>query len=56
VMPLSPTIAVFSTMAHGLMIVMLLLLPETRGRAILSLEPEAAGAAANPSRSAVGRS
>ena len=37
-----------------LMIVMLLLLPETRGRAIASLEPEATGPAAYPSRSAVG--
>lgn len=40
VMPLGSAIALFSTIAHGLMIVMLLLLPETRGRAIASLEPE----------------
>jgi hypothetical protein len=38
------------------MIIMLLLLPETRGRAIASLEPAAPGAAAYPSRSAAGRS
>jgi hypothetical protein len=56
VMPLGTAIAVFSTLAHTLMIVMLLLLPETRGRAIASLEPEAPGAAAYPSRPAVGRS
>jgi hypothetical protein len=42
----------FSTLAHALMLVMLLVLPETRGRAIASLEPEAP----SPSRSAVGRS
>jgi hypothetical protein len=36
--------------------VMLLPLPETRGRAIASLEAEAPGAAAHPSRPAVGRS
>jgi hypothetical protein len=36
-----------------MMIVMLLLLPETRGRAIASLEPEASGTAAS-SRAAVG--
>src|SRR6201996_9400669 len=49
-------IALFSTMAHVLMILMLLLLPETRGRAIASLEPEAVGPAAYPSRPAAGRS
>jgi hypothetical protein len=43
-------------LAHALMIVMLLLLPETRGRAIASLEAEARGTATSPSRSAVGRS
>ena len=56
VMPLGTAIALFSTLAHALMIVMLLLLPETRGRAIASLEPEAPGAAAYPPRTAVGRS
>ena len=56
VMPLGTAIALFSTLAHALMIVMLLLLPETRGRAIASLEPEAAGATVFPSRSAVGGS
>ncbi|HJU20546.1 MAG TPA: MFS transporter [Stellaceae bacterium] len=56
VMPLGTAIALFSTVAHALMIVMLLLLPETRGRAIASLEPAAPGAAAYPSRSAAGRS
>lgn len=45
VMPLGAAIALFSTLAHILMIVMLLLLPETRGRAIASLEPEGAAAA-----------
>jgi uncharacterized membrane protein len=53
VMPLGTAIALFSTLAHVLMIVMLLLLPETRGRAIASLDPEEAGAAAYPSRSIV---
>jgi len=40
------------------MIVMLLLLPETRGRAIasLDLEDEASAATAYPNRPAVGRS
>jgi uncharacterized membrane protein len=56
VMPLGSAIALFSTLAHALMIVMLLLLPETRGRAIASLEPEAPGAAAYPPRTTVGRS
>jgi len=37
------------------MIVMLLLLPETRGRAIASLEAEAPGAAPYPSQAAIGR-
>ena len=55
VMPLGTAIALFSTLAHALMIVMLLLLPETRGRAIASLEPEAPGAAAYSPRTAVGR-
>ncbi len=53
VMPLGTAIALFSTLAHALMIVMLLLLPETRGRAIADLEPEAP---VYPSRPAVGRS
>jgi MFS family permease len=56
VMSLGTAIALFSTLAHALMIVMLLLLPETRGRAIASLEPEAPSAAAYPPRTAVGRS
>jgi MFS family permease len=56
VMPLGTAIALFSTLAHALMIVMLLLLPETRGRAIASLEPEAPGAAARAPRTAVERS
>ncbi|HEY3910131.1 MAG TPA: MFS transporter [Stellaceae bacterium] len=46
-MPLGTAIALFSTLAHVLMIVMLLLLPETRGRAIASLEAAAPGAPAN---------
>jgi hypothetical protein len=56
VMPLGTAIALFSTLAHALMIIMLLLLPETRGRVIASLEPEAPGGAAYPPRTAVGRS
>ncbi|MBO0738624.1 MAG: MFS transporter, partial [Alphaproteobacteria bacterium] len=55
VMGLGTAIALFSTLAHALMIGMLLLLPETRGRAIASLEAEASDTAAL-SRSAVGRS
>jgi hypothetical protein len=55
-MPLGTAIALFSTLAHALMLVMLLVLPETRGRAIASLEPEAPDEPASPSRSAVGRS
>ena len=55
VMPLGTAIAVFSTLAHSLMIVMLLLLPETRGRAIASLEPEVPGAVAYPSGAAIRR-
>jgi hypothetical protein len=54
VMPLGTAIALFSTLAHGLMIVMLLLLPETRGRAIASLESEAPAAAEHSSPSALG--
>ena len=54
VMPLGSAIALFSTLAHALMIVMLLLLPETRGRTIASLDPEASGGAAYPSRSVGG--
>jgi hypothetical protein len=56
VMPLGTAIALFSTLAHVLMIMMLLLLPETRGRVIASLEPEAPSGAAYPPRTAVGRS
>jgi predicted MFS family arabinose efflux permease len=46
VMPIGTAIALFSTLAHALMLVMLLVLPETRGRAIASLEPEARPATA----------
>src|ERR1700738_5215784 len=56
VMPLGTAIAVFSTLAHALMIILLLVLPETRGRAIASLEPEAPDEPASPSRPAIGRS
>ena len=38
-MPLGTAIALFSTLAHALMIGMLLLLPETRGRTIANLDP-----------------
>jgi hypothetical protein len=55
VMPLGTAIALFSTLAHALMIVMLLLLPETRGRAIASLETEAPPAAAYPSQKALAK-
>jgi MFS family permease len=44
-MPLGPAIAVFSVIAFGLMIVMLLLLPETRGRSLDTLETAADGSA-----------
>jgi MFS family permease len=54
VIPLGAAIALFSTLAHALMIVMLLLLPETRGRTIASLEAQTPEAAAYPSRPAVG--
>jgi MFS family permease len=41
--PLGTTIAIFSAIASGLMIVMLMLLPETRGRELASLETVPAG-------------
>jgi MFS family permease len=44
VMSLGAAIAVFSAVASGLMIVMLLWLPETRGRSLASLETETASA------------
>ncbi|HJY48848.1 MAG TPA: MFS transporter, partial [Stellaceae bacterium] len=37
-LPLGATIAFFSAFASGIMVVMLLLLPETRGRSLASLE------------------
>src|ERR1700758_3330971 len=37
-LPLGPTIALFSAFASATMIIMLLLLPETRGRSLASLE------------------
>ena len=46
VLPLGATIAVFSALASGIMIVMLMLLPETRGRSLESLE---AGVLSEPS-------
>jgi hypothetical protein len=46
VMPLGTAIALFCTLASGLMLVMLLLLPETRGRAVAG--PQPALGAANP--------
>jgi hypothetical protein len=48
VMPLGAAIALFSTLAHVLMIVMLLALPETRGRAIANLETAVPSGAAYP--------
>jgi hypothetical protein len=47
-MSLGAAIVVFSSLASGVMIVMLLTLPETRGRSLESLEPGAADAAAAP--------
>ncbi len=41
-LPLGATIAVFSAVASGIMIVMLMMLPETRGRSLASLETEPA--------------
>jgi hypothetical protein len=41
-LPLGATIAVFSAVASGIMIVMLMTLPETRGRSLASLETEPA--------------
>jgi MFS family permease len=52
VMPLGSAIALFATLAHLLMIVMLLTLPETRGRLIASLD-EASSSEAR-SRAAAG--
>jgi MFS family permease len=43
-LPLGLSIAVFSALASGIMIVMLMLLPETRGRSLASLEVEPAAA------------
>ena len=37
-LPLGATIALFSAFASAVMVVMLLLLPETRGRSLASLE------------------
>jgi MFS family permease len=48
VLPLGATIAVFSAVASGIMIVMLFLLPETRGRSLKSLEVGALGATGVP--------
>ena len=48
VLPLGPTIAVFSAIASGIMIVMLLMLPETRGRSLESLEAGTLGTAGAP--------
>ena len=42
-MGLGPAIAVFSLGAYGVMILALLLLPETRGRSLQSLEQPASG-------------
>jgi MFS family permease len=53
-LPLGATIAVFSAFASGLMIVMLMLLPETRGRNLADLEPPAPAALSRESI-AVGR-
>jgi hypothetical protein len=55
VMPLGTAIALFSTLAHLLMIVMLLMLPETRGRAIATLGLKAPEAPVHPSASVAER-
>ncbi len=55
VMPLGAAIALFGTLAHLLMIVMLLTLPETRGREIANLETAVPGGAAYRSPPAGGR-
>jgi MFS family permease len=52
-LPLGTTIALFSAVASGLMIVMLLMLPETRGRSLESLE--VAQAARGHGGAAIGR-
>ena len=41
-LPLGATIALFSAFASAVMVVMLLLLPETRGRSLASLEIDSA--------------
>jgi len=48
IMPLGTAIAVFCTFASGLMMVMLLMLPETRGRSLASLESEVVGGTTKP--------
>jgi len=53
VMSLGATIAVFSAVASGIMIVMLFLLPETRGRSLESLEAGPLGVTSVP-RTALG--
>jgi sugar phosphate permease len=54
VLPLGMTIAICSAAASGIMIVMLMLLPETRGRSLESLDGAAPGALAGNS-AALGR-
>ena len=44
-MPLGAVIAIFSGIAFGVMIVMLMMLPETRGRSLAELDGDAAAAA-----------
>src|SRR5262249_11784183 len=55
VMPLGTAIVLFSALAHGRMIVMLLLLLETRGRAIATIEVETPSPAAYLSQPAARR-
>lgn len=47
-LPLGVSIAIFSAIASGIMIIMLTLLPETHGRSIASLETDAAPAGLAP--------
>jgi hypothetical protein len=53
ILPLGATIAIFCTLASGLMILMLLMLPETPGRSRASLETGLASTSAPDVRRAI---
>jgi MFS family permease len=53
-LPLGATIAILSAVASGIMIVMLLLLPETRGRSLDAVDQTASGGANMPRAAAIG--